>query len=180
MATAQSQLTDWFTYLNQFKACCNKIETDTDALNLLQFCNAKITDLLDAPPSNEQAAFSLCASAATGLPVTPAAVSGASSFLTLLDSTWAFPDLYVAAYMRSLSPAPFSTTMKVGDFILQKTGVVFPAGAKDANWVKIDPGLATILGADLYSATQRAKVAAIVTDPTKIVSDVVDQIVVFG
>jgi len=180
MATAERQLQDWFTYLKQFQACCCQVNTDTCVMNLLQFCSAKISDTLSAPPSNEQGEFSVCASGATGLPVTPGAVSAASTFLALLDSTWAFPDLYVAAYLQSLSPAPFSTTMKLGDFILQKTTAVFPAGAKDPNWVKIDAGLAIIMGPVLYSTAQRAKVAVIVADPTKTISDVVEQIVLFG
>ena len=177
MATAESQLQDWFTYLKQFKACCCKVNTDTCGMNLLAFCPSKITDLL--PDAVSQSAFAVCAAAATKLPVTPGAVSGAATFLTLLDSAWAFPDLYVASYIQSLSPALFQA-MNLGDFILQKTTAVFPSGATDPNWLKIDAGLAIIMGPVLYSTAQRAKVAAILADPTKTISDVIKQIVTFG
>lgn len=179
MATAQSELQDWFTYLKQFQTCCCQANTDACGMNLLQFCNAKIADLLSAPPDPHQGQFSVSASAATGLPVTPGAVSGAATFLALLQSTWAFPDLYVAAYIQSFAPASFST-MQLGDFVLQKLSAVFPGGATDPNWSKVDAGLASIMGQDLYSSTQRPKVAAIVADATKLISDAVNQIVTFG
>lgn len=179
MATAQSELQDWFTYLQQFQTCCCSVNTDACGMNLLQFGNAKITDLLSAPPDPHQGQFAVCASGATKLPVTSGAVSASSTFLALLQSTWAFPDLYVAAYLQSLAPAAFST-MTLGDFVLQKLSAVFPGGATDPNWSKVDVGLASVMGQYLYSASQRTKVATTIADATKMVSDAVSQIVVFG
>lgn len=178
MATAESQLTDWFTFLKAFKTCCTKVNTDAGPLTLLAFANSKITDLLAAPPSNDQPQFALCASDATKLPVTQGAITAAATFLQLLEAVWGFPNLYVADYIQSLCPNFIA--MKVGDFLLQKTTVVFPGGATDPLWVKTDAALAVVIGPDCYSAAQRKKVAAIVADPTKLISDVVNQISVLG
>jgi hypothetical protein len=177
MATAESQLSDWFTYLKQFKICCREINSDVDHLTLLSFANSKISTLLAT--SNEQAQYATSCHDSTNLPVTPGAVAAAANFVGLLEATWGFPNMYVTAYLRSLSPAPFNG-MKFGDFILQKVKDVFPGGAIDSNWVKIDAGLAKIIGSECYSTAQRQKVAVIVADVTKLITDVVNQISVLG
>jgi hypothetical protein len=111
--------------------------------------------------------------------VTPGAVAAAANFVGLLEATWGFPNMYVAAYLRSLSPAPFNA-MKFGDFILQKVKDVFPGGATDPNWVTIDAGLTKIIGSECYSQSQSTKVTAIVVNANKLVTDVVNQISVLG
>lgn len=178
MSTAESQLINWFNYLKAFKASCAEVNTDAVPMTLLAFANSKITDLLAVPPSGDQPAFGASASNATKLPVGQDAISGASTFLSLLEAVWAFPDAYVSSYVQSLCPA-FSGT-NPGDFLLERVTVVFPEGATDSLWIQIDAALANVIGSDCYSAAHRKKVAAIVADRTKLISDVVDQIVVFG
>ncbi len=178
MATAESQLTDWFAYLITFKTCCAKVNTDADKLSLLVFAKSKITDLLAAPPSNDQPQFALCATNATKLPVTQAAITTAATFLDLLEAVWAFPNLYIANYVKSLC-SKFAV-MNVGDFLLQKVNAVFPGGSADPLWASVDDGLAGIIDPSCYSPKQRAAVAKIVDDPTKQITDVVNQIAVLG
>lgn len=177
MSTAESQLGDWFTFLKQFKVCCGNINSDVDRLTLLDFANSKISTLLPTP--NDQAQFATCASNATNLPVMTDAVAAAADFVGLLETTWAFPNVYVAAYLQSLSPAPFAT-MNPGDFVLQKVKDVYPQGKTDPGWVKADQGLTGIIGPECYCPAQRIKVAAIVAGATKLISDVCDQISVLG
>ena len=178
MATTQSQLADWFTYLKAFKSCCAKINSDANQLSLLAFVNSKIADLLLVPPSSDQPTFGILASDATSLPVTQTAITAATKFLDLLESVWAFPNLYVANYVKSLCPK--FVAMNLGDYLLQQVNVVFPGGATDPLWITVDADLAQIIGDDCYSPKQRAAVAKIVADPTKQITDVVNQISVLG
>ena len=177
MADAESQLTDWITYLKQFKTCCAKVNSDADPLSLLAFANAKIADLL--PTDNDRENFAVRSAKATQLPITQAVVTACTTFIALLETTWGFINIYVTCYLQSLAPTPFPTSNS-GDFILQKATAVFPGGAANPNWVKTNTGLAAILGPDCYSANQQPKVAAIVADPTKLIDDVINQISVLG
>lgn len=177
MTDAESQLTDWINFLKQFKSCCAKINSNTNHLSLLAFANAKIIDLL--PTDNDKGDFAVRSANATKLPVTQAVVAASATFLALLQTTWGFIDIYVACYLQSLAPPPFPT-MNGGDFDLQKTTAVFPAGPADPAWINIDTGLSRILGPDCYSAAQRTKVAAIVTGQDKHINDVVNRIAVLG
>ena len=176
MATAKSQLTDWFTFLTQFRKCCASIDSDAASLSGPGFANAKPS--LYLPDPDDQNQFAICAGNATALPVAAASVCSAASFRVILENSFGFLNVYVAAYLQSLSPAPFKT-MNRDDYILQKNNAVFPGGSADPHWVAIDQGLAAIMG-DCCSSTQRPKVTAIVSDPTKIVTDIVNQIAVLG
>jgi hypothetical protein len=176
MATAESQLIDWFTFVRQFKTCCRQVNTDAAALRCPDFLNATVATYL--PDANDQNQFAVCAAHATGLPITPGSVSSADTFLGLLESSFGFLDVYVTAYLQSLSPPPFDT-MNGGDYILQKISAVFPGGSTARAWGRINQGLARIMG-DCYSAAQQQKAAAMIDDPTQTVNDVVNQIVVTG
>jgi hypothetical protein len=178
MATAETQLKDWFTDLTAFRTCCADVNTDAGKLSMLRFAESKIADLLAAPPSNDQPQFALCASNATKLPVSQAAITAAATFLDLLEAVWAFPNLYIANYVLSMCPK--FAAMNVGDFLLQKVNAVFPGGAADPLWIAIDSALAGIIDNSCYSPKQRAAVAKLVADPTKQITDVVNQIAVLG
>lgn len=177
MTDAESQLTDWITYLKKFKTCCAKVNSDANQLSLLAFANAKIATLL--PTDNDKGDFAVRGAKATQLPITQAVVAASTTFVSLLQTTWDFINIYVVSYIQLLAPPPFPA-MNSRDFILQKTAAVFPADPADPAWVNIDTGLARILGPDCYSAAQRKKVAAIVADPTKQINDLVNQIAVLG
>ncbi len=175
--TSELQLRNWFGYLASFKACAAQIDTDVASLSLLDFANAKpVTCLTDAIKQNT---FAVCASSATQIPVQASDVCAASSFVALLGATFGVANVYIAAYLRSLSPAPFNA-MRVGDFQLQKHKDVFPKGAADPTWVTSDTNLAKIMDASCYSATQRAAVAAIVANQAKMIADTVNQIAKLG
>jgi len=177
MADAKSQLADWMTYLQQFKACCAKVNSDANRLSLAAFANSTIADLLST--DNGKGQFAVCCARTTKLPVTQAVVAAGSTFIALLETTWGSINIYAAVYLQSLTPPPFPT-MNAGDFIKQKTTAVFLAGCADPCWVKIDAGLARILGPDCYSAAQRKAVAAIVADPTNQMNDLINQISELG
>lgn len=175
--TSQTQLGNWFGYLQSFQACAEKIDTDVKSLSLCTFANAKPSTYLgDAADQNQ---FVVCVADATSIPIQASDVSGASSFLALLGATFGVANRYIAAYLRFLAPAPFEA-MTVGDFELQKTSAVFPQGTTDPLWLKMDAALAQIIDPSCYSAAQRAAVAAVVGDQTKLISDVVGQIAKLG
>ena len=171
--TSELQLRNWFGYLQSFKTCAEKIDTDVIALSLLDFANAKPTTYL--AEEVDQSQFAVCVANATQIPMQASDVSGAASFVALLGATFGAVNRYVAAYLRFLSPAPFNA-MNVGDFQLQKTKAVFPKGATAPTWVTMDANLAQIVDASCYSAAQRQAVAKIVAEPTKQITNVVNQI----
>jgi hypothetical protein len=175
--TSKLQLQLWFGYLRSFKTCGAKIDTDLKALTLLGFANAKPTTYLT--DAAHQSQFAVSATDATQIPIQTADVSGAASFVGLLGATFGVVNRYVAAYLRFLSPPPFNA-MTVGDFELQKTQVVFPKGSADPLWGTMDAALARIIDPSCYSAEQRAAVAVIIADSTKLISDVVTQIAKLG
>ena len=176
--TSELQLKNWFGYLLSFPACAATINNDLQALSLLDFANAKpSTYLTDA---NDQNQFALCAKNATNIPMQASDVSGAASFVALLGATFGVANRYIAAYLRFLSPAPFNA-MTVGDFMPQRTPALFPnGGGANPLWVTMDPALAQIIDPSCYSAAQRAAVAKIVADATKLITDVVNQIAKLG
>lgn len=175
--TSELQLRNWFGYLVSYKACAAQIDTDVVALSLLGFANAKpVTYLADVI---EQSTFAVCAANATQIPMQATDVCAASSFVALLGATFGPANVYIAAYLRFLAPAPFNA-MKIGDFLLQKHQNVFPKGATDPTWITSDTNLAKIIDASCYSATQRAAVAAIVADKARMVTDTVNQIAKLG
>ncbi|HEX4036414.1 MAG TPA: hypothetical protein VHX37_00015 [Acidobacteriaceae bacterium] len=176
MTDAKSQLRDWFRFLAQFRTCCASIDSEAAHLSGPDFANSKPIFFL--PDAEHQNQFAICAANATGLPLTADSVCSASSFLALLESSFGFLNVYVAPYLQSLSPLSFNT-MNGGDYILQKARAVFPAGAADGSWTAIDNGLAGIMS-DCYSPAQRRKVAALVGDSTKVITDLVNQIAVPG
>lgn len=175
--TSELQLKNWFGYLVSFQACAAQIATDLAPLSLLDFANAKPVTYLTA--AIDQSTFADSASRATQIPMQPSDVCAASSFVALLGATFGPANVYIAAYLRSLSPDPFKA-MKVGDFQLQKNPAVFPKGATDPAWVAMDAGLAKIIEASCYSVKQRAAVAAIVANKGKLITDVVNQIAKLG
>lgn len=162
--TSESQLRDWFGYLESFQASAAKINTDVEALSLLAFSKAKPTTyLVDAA---HQSAFAVDATDETQITVQATDVTSAASFVGLLGATFGVVNRYVAAYLRFLSPTSFNA-MTVGDFELQKTSAVFPKGATGPLWLKMDAALAQIIDPSCYSKTQRAAVAKIVADSSK-------------
>jgi hypothetical protein len=175
--TSELQLKLWFGYLKSFQACAAKINTDLASLSLLAFANAKpATYLVDAVGQNQ---FAVSAYDKTSIPIQASDVSGAASFVALLGSTFGVANRYIAAYMRFLAPAPFSS-MTVGDFQLQKTSAVFPKGATDPVWLKMNAAQAQIIDPSCYSTAQQAAVAAVAANNTKLISDVVNQIAKLG
>lgn len=176
MATAESQLTDWITFLRQFETCCAQIDTDVDGMPGPDFAARKITTSL--PEADAQNQFAICAAGATDLPIDGGSVSKADSFRALLESSFGFANVYIAPYLQSLSPTPFKT-MNPGDYILQKTSAVFPGGKANPAWQSIDAGLTGIMG-DCYSAQQSDKVSGVVDDSSKTITDVVNQIAELG
>lgn len=175
--TSELQLENWFGYLQSFKTCAEKVDTDVVALSLLDFANAKTTTYLADEVGQET--FAVCATDKTQIPMQASDVSGAASFVALLGATFGVVNRYVAAYLRFLAPAPFNA-MSVGDFKLRKTSAVFPKGATDPAWVTMDAALANIIDPSCYSAAQRVAVAKIVADPSKQITDVVNQIAELG
>ncbi len=175
--TSELQLKNWFGYLASFKACAAQIDTDVVALSLLGFANAKPVTCL--PDAIKQSTFAVCAANATQIPMQATDVCAAASFVALLGATFGPANMYIAAYLRSLAPAPFNA-MKIGDFQLQKHKDVFPQGATDPTWVTSDTNLAKIIDASCYSATQRTAVAAIVADKARMITDTVNQIAKLG
>ena len=177
MSGAGSQLSQWFGYLKQFQQCASQANSDAGGLTLRAFACTKPATLLPDDPTRNQVA--LCCSTATSIPVQAADLCAAATFGELLGATFGVVDPYVAAWIQSQAPAPFNS-MNLGDFVLQKTGSVYPKGAADPAWMAADKGMAERMDASCYSNDQRTKVAAIVSDPTKCVSDIVNQIVVLG
>lgn len=177
MSDAANQLRQWFGYLEQFQKCCSQANADAGELTLLAFACTKPTTLL--PDALDQNQMAICCSSATNIPVLAADVCAAASFAALLGSTFGVVDPYVAAWLQSQAAAPFPG-MKIGDFVLQKSGAVYPKGTADPAWTATDQGLAKIIDSSCYSAAQRGKVAVIVNDATKSICDVVNQIVVLG
>jgi hypothetical protein len=177
VTTAEIQLRAWFSYLSEFQACCAQSNGNAAALSLQAFSSAKPSAYL--PDAATQNQFAVCSSDRTQIQVEQADVSSAASFVGLLGATFGVVNGYLAVYLESESPAPFDA-MPVGDFQMQKTSAVYLGGASNAAWKATDAGLAKIIDPSCYSAAQRAKVAAIVGDGTKLISDVVNQIACFG
>src|SRR5580658_3881533 len=96
--TSELQLRNWFGYLQAFKTCAEKIDTDVIALSLHDFSNAKPTTYLtDAADQNQ---FAVCVANATQIPMLASDVSGAASFVALLGATFGAVNRYIAAYLR--------------------------------------------------------------------------------
>ena len=65
--TSELQLRNWFGYLQSFKTCAEKIDTDVIALSLLDFANAKPTTYL--AEEVDQSQFAVCVANATQIPM---------------------------------------------------------------------------------------------------------------
>lgn len=175
--TSEAQLRNWFAYLQSFKNCAEKIDTDVVALTLLEFANTKPTAYL--PDAVHQNQFAVCAADETQIPMQAKDVCDAASFAALLGATFGTVNRYIAAYQRFLSPPPFNA-MPVGDFMLQKTKAIFPAGENDPTWKKMDTKQAGVIEASCYGATLRQEAGKIVGDQSKQVTDVVNRIAKLG
>lgn len=175
--TSEAQLKSWFGYLQSFKDCAEKIDTDVIALTLLDFANAKPTTYLPDPVDQNQ--FAVCAADATAIAMQVKDVCDAATFTALLGATFGAANHYIAAYLRFLSPLPFNA-MTVGDFQLQKTKLVFPVGENDPTWKKMDTNLSGVIEVSCYGATLRQAAGKIVGDTTKLITDVVNRIAKLG
>jgi len=184
MGTPAQDLTEWFSYLNVLKECLIAIDNDAAALSCPDFANAKITDWLT--DAREIGQFAACCTA-KGVPgVDAPLVTASATFVSVLESAFDFPNMYIAAFIQSLAGEDYALDkMDTGDFILLKAVTVYPASPGPAvrplspTWVATNAALASIMGG-CYSTAKQTTVAGLLVDPTKTVNDLVNQIAVLG
>ena len=186
MSTPAEELQEWFDYLDDLKECLIAIDNDAQALSCADFANAKVADWLT--DKTEIGTFATCCTG-KGVPAVDATlVGGSTTFQSVLESAFDFPNMRIAAFIQTLAGPTYALdTMDTGDFILLKATEVYPApavppaiaGTLNATWVTTSQALSGIMGG-CYSAAQQTKLAALLVDPAKTVDDLVNQIAVLG
>lgn len=177
MKTPKDQLQQWFQYLQAFQIACEQTDTDVHREDLLTFANDRISS--DLATSNEQNQFLITAQNSTGLIITPADLAGSSTFESLLETVWNPLSVYVAAFVRSCTPAPF-TSMPFKELFTQSLATVFPGGVANLNWNQLQKGLTSSIPAACYSAKQQKTTNSLLTTAKKTVHDLVDLVSKMG
>jgi hypothetical protein len=165
----------WFTNLHDLQNDCS-INTSVKSLDLLIFANTTITSVL--PSDNEQQQFIIKVQAEPGFDLSIADLTTFSTFEALLDNFSPLPTL-VAAFLRTLAAGSFPNGSLV-DFLKAQVSGAFPGGSSGPSWTKALSQLASAIPAVCFSAKLQAAVGKTVDDPTKTVSDVVNQIATLG
>jgi hypothetical protein len=175
-STEKQNVAQWFGDLHTIQDACSSINTGTASLDLLKFANTTIATVL--PSGNEQGQFALNVKTSMGLDISAAQLTKYATFEALLDH---FSSLVgtIADYLQTLAAAPYPGGSSA-DFTSAKISAAFPGGSKGASWVNANGLLASVIPAACFSATLQTAIARTVDDPTKLVSDLVNQIAVLG
>lgn len=171
MKTPKDQLQQWFQYLQDFQVACEQTDTDVYREDLMTFANDKISSDLATP--NEQSQFLITAQNSTGLVITPADLAGSSTFESLLETVWNPLSVYLAAFIRSCTPAPFSS-MPFKELFTQGLATIFPGGPPNTNWSQLQKGLMSSIPAACYSTNQQQAANTLLATANKTVQDLVN------
>jgi len=171
----KTNLARWFNYLHALQFACS-INTSVQTMTLLAFANAKIATIL--PSNNEQNQFILNVKASPGFDVSTADLTNFSTFEALLDHFSPLPT-YVAAYLQTLSAGAYPGG-SLADFLNASISGAFPGGSAGSAWKTALGLLTSVIPGVCFSQTLQTAVAATVDDPTKKMSDLVNQISALG
>lgn len=165
----------WFSYLQALQSDCT-MNTSVKTMTLLVFANSTITTILPSP--NEQNQFILNARSSPGFDLSTTDVTSYATFEALLDHFNPLPT-YVGAYVQTVSAGAYPKG-SLADFLSAPISAAFPGGSSGTPWKAAMGLLTSVIPAVCLSATLQAAVATTVDDPTKKVSDAVNQIATLG
>ena len=171
----KQNLLRWFTYLHALQSDCS-INTSVSDLDLLKFANSTILTLL--PSNNQQQQFILNVSTSPGFDISIPDLSTYSTFEALLDHFNPLPT-YIAAYAQTVSANPYPSG-SLADFLNAPASGAFPGGSTGSDWTVAVGLLTSAIPSVCFSNSLQLAVAKTVGDPTKKVSDVVNQIATLG
>jgi hypothetical protein len=165
----------WFSYLHALQSACS-FNTSVKTMDLLTFANANIVQIL--PSANEQSQFILNVKTSPGFDVSTNDLSTYATFEALLDHFNPLPT-YVGAYLQTLSAGTLPSG-SLADFLSAAISAAFPGGSTGASWKTAVSMLTSVIPAVCFSAKLQAAAATTVDDPSKKVSDLVNQIATLG
>jgi hypothetical protein len=172
----KKNLLRWFNSLHAFQSDVSPINTSVKSMDLLTFANTTITTVL--PSSNEQNQFILNSKTSPGFDVSISDLTNYATFEALLDYFDPLPT-FVGAYLQTVAAGNYPQG-SLADFLNASISAAFPGGSSGSSW-KVALGLLTsAIPSVCFSATLQKAVATTVDDPSKKVSDLVNQIATLG
>jgi hypothetical protein len=175
----QTNLSNWFVFLQNLQTGCAKINTSADPrrMTLLAFANSKITALL--PSANDQGQFIIEAQASPGIDIAPNDLS--TRFSTFKDLLVNFSDLptLLAICLQECAAGNFPAGM-LKDFLAATVSKAFPGGSTGTNWSTANQLLTSAIPTVCYSPKLQAEAAKTVDDGTETVTSLRDQIATLG
>jgi hypothetical protein len=171
----KQNLVRWFSYLHELQSACS-FNTSVKTMDILTFANSKIVAILPSP--NEQAQFILNSKTSPGFDVPTSDLTTYATFEALLDHFNPLPT-YVGAYLQTVSAGSYPSG-SLADFFSALISAAFPGGSKGTYWTTALGLLTSVVPSVCFSAKLQVAVATTVDDPSKKVSDLVNQIATLG
>jgi hypothetical protein len=165
----------WFSYLRDLQSACS-INTSVKSMDLLTFANSKIATILSS--ANDQNQFIIEAKESPGFDLALGNLTTYTTFEALLDHFNPLPT-YLGMLLQTTAAQPYPSG-GVADFLNALISSAFPGGTHGTLWTTALGLLASVIPSICFSSKFQSDVAITVDDPSKKISDLVNQIAILG